>query len=101
MLASIGTLVCRMGTRVASAREAEIKNYLPTPRKLSLAVAFALSAYGMSSASAAGLGRLTVQTALGQPLRAEVEITSLSREEASSLSARLASADSFRQAGLD
>src|SRR5690606_11841233 len=38
---------------------------------------------------------------LGQPLRAEVEITSLSRDEAGSLSARLAPAEAFRQAGLE
>ncbi|OJX04693.1 MAG: hypothetical protein BGO72_13015 [Burkholderiales bacterium 70-64] len=52
-------------------------------------------------AEAAGLGRLTVQSALGQPLRAEVEVTALGREEAGSLSARLASPDAFRQAGLE
>ena len=52
-------------------------------------------------ADAAGLGRLSVQSALGQPLRAEVEVTSLTRDEAQSLSARLAPPDAFRQAGLE
>lgn len=42
-----------------------------------------------------------MQSALGQPLRAEVEITSVSRDEATNLAARLASADAFRQAGLE
>jgi len=52
-------------------------------------------------ADAAGLGRLTVNSGLGQPLRAEVEVTSLTDNEASSLKARLARPDAFRQAGLE
>ncbi|MCX7169748.1 MAG: pilus assembly protein [Proteobacteria bacterium] len=51
-------------------------------------------------ADAAGLGRLTVLSALGQPLRAEVEI-SASREELSSLSARIATPAAFQQAGIE
>ena len=50
---------------------------------------------------AAGLGRLTVHSALGQPLRAEIEIVSLQPDEASSLSARLASIEAFRQANIE
>ncbi|MBK7663444.1 MAG: LysM peptidoglycan-binding domain-containing protein [Sterolibacteriaceae bacterium] len=50
--------------------------------------------------NAAGLGRLSVMSALGQPLRAEVEL-SASREELSSLSARLASPETFKQAGIE
>ncbi len=70
-------------------------------QKLAAAVALALTSALPLAADAAGLGRLTVQSALGQPLRAEVEITSLSKEESSSLTARLATADAFRQAGLE
>ena len=62
-----------------------------------LAVALALAPM---AAQAAGLGKLTVVSALGQPLRAEIELTA-SREEYSSLSARLASADAFRNAGIE
>lgn len=51
-------------------------------------------------ANAAGLGRITVLSSLGQPLRAEVELTA-SREELSSLSARLASHEAFKQAGIE
>ncbi|MBK7135496.1 MAG: FimV family protein [Rhodocyclales bacterium] len=51
-------------------------------------------------ANAAGLGRITVLSALGQPLRAEVELTA-SREELSSLSARLAPHEAFKQAGIE
>lgn len=51
-------------------------------------------------ANAAGLGKITVLSALGQPLRAEVEL-SATREELSSISARLASHEAFKQAGIE
>ncbi len=90
-----------MGNTVASKSEANnLKQFLLAPRKLALAVALALAA-GSPLTHAAGLGRLTVQSALGQPLKAEVEITSLSKEEANSLSVRLAPVDAFKQAGLE
>lgn len=54
-----------------------------------------------SLAYAAGLGRITVQSALGQPLRAEIEIVSLQPGEADSLKAGLASIDAFRQASVE
>ena len=50
---------------------------------------------------AAGLGRLVVQSALGEPLRAEIEITSLQPGEADSLNARLGSPEAFRAAGIE
>ena len=66
-----------------------------------VAVALAvLSGGGVPSAEAAGLGRLTVQSALGQPLRAEVEVTSVSPDEAESLKARIASPEAFSRVGL-
>ena len=66
-----------------------------------VAVALAiLSGGGVTSAEAAGLGRLTVQSALGQPLRAEVEVTSVSHDEAESLKARIASPEAFSRVGL-
>lgn len=49
---------------------------------------------------AAGLGRLNVLSALGQPLVGEIELVSVSREELGSLSARLASQDAYQQANL-
>jgi len=52
-------------------------------------------------AHAAGLGRLTVNSALGQPLRAEIEIVSLQAGEEDSLQARLATPEAFRQAGIE
>jgi len=72
-----------------------------TPTILAVAIAAALAGAVPAAADAAGLGRLTVQSALGQPLRAEVEVTSLGLDELGSLSARLASPEAFRQAGLE
>ena len=53
------------------------------------------------AAQAAGLGRLTVLSPLGSPLNAEIEIVSLQAGEEDGLSARLASADAYRQAGIE
>jgi pilus assembly protein FimV len=55
----------------------------------------------LPGAMAAGLGRLAVQSGLGQPLRAEIEIVNLQRGEAETLAARIASPDAFREAGVD
>ncbi len=66
---------------------------------LALAAGFALSALPLA-VHAAGLGKVTVFSALGQPLRAEVEL-SATREELSSMKASLASPESFKAAGLD
>ncbi len=52
-------------------------------------------------AYSAGLGRFTVNSALGQPLNAEIEIVSLQSGEEDSLTARLASPEAFRQAGIE
>jgi pilus assembly protein FimV len=48
-----------------------------------------------------GLGRMSVQSALGETMRAEIDITSLSSEEASTLRARIAPADTFRSTGVE
>jgi len=53
------------------------------------------------SVNAAGLGKLTVLSSLGQPLRAEIELTAVSPEEASELVAKLASTDAFRAANIE
>ncbi|MES2128941.1 MAG: FimV/HubP family polar landmark protein [Pseudomonadota bacterium] len=54
-----------------------------------------------SAASAAGLGKLTVLSSLGQPLRAEIELTAVSSEEAGALTAKLAPSDAFRLANIE
>ncbi len=63
------------------------------------ALAVALAALPLS-VGAAGLGKLTVLSALGQPLRAELDITA-SRNELSSLTAKIASPEAFKQAGIE
>ncbi len=68
-------------------------------KKLTAAVASALVL--TSAAHAAGLGKLTVLSALGQPLRAEIELTAVSGDEASGLTAKLASPDAFKAANID
>jgi pilus assembly protein FimV len=50
--------------------------------------------------NAAGLGKINVLSALGQPLRAELEVTA-NRDETLSLVARVASIEAFRQAGIE
>ena len=52
-------------------------------------------------AHALALGRITVQSALGEPLRAEIDIADITADEASSLKAGVASADTFKAAGLE
>ena len=52
-------------------------------------------------AMALSLGRITVQSALGEPLRAEVDLLDINAEEAASLKPSVASPESFRAAGLD
>ena len=52
-------------------------------------------------AHALGLGRISVQSALGEPLRAEIEIVEINADEASSLRASVASAETFRASGLE
>ena len=51
------------------------------------------------TAGAAGLGRMTVLTSIGQPLVAEIDL-SVTREELGSLSARLALSDAYQRANL-
>jgi pilus assembly protein FimV len=52
-------------------------------------------------ANAAGLGRLSVNSALGQPLAAEIELFAADKAELDSLSASLASDQAFRDARVE
>jgi pilus assembly protein FimV len=54
-----------------------------------------------SLAVAAGLGKLTVLSGLGQSLRAEIELLATEKGEADNLSVRLPSADAFRKANIE
>ncbi len=67
-------------------------------KTLGAAVASALL---FSNAHAAALGKLTVLSALGQPLQAEIALRAVAPDEAASLSAKLASPEAFRQANIE
>src|SRR6201998_3510025 len=55
----------------------------------------------VTGAYAAGLGRLRVQSALGQPLQADVDVPAVGQDEAPTLQVRLAPQSAFRQANLE
>jgi len=71
-------------------------------RKTAVAsLVIALFGLPASSAYALALGRITVQSALGEPLRAEIDIPEINAEEAASLKPTLARPEVFRSAGLE
>lgn len=67
----------------------------------SLGLAIATSCLLYSGANAAGLGKITVLSALGQPLRAEIELTSIGQEDVGNMVLHLASQEAYRQANVD
>ena len=69
--------------------------------RTALAAATALLCLWGSDAKALSLGRIIVQSALGEPLRAEIEIPEINAEEAASLKAGVALPEAFRAAGLE
>jgi len=69
-------------------------------RLIRAAAAALLLSVASLGVEAAGLGRLTVLSSLGQPFRGEIDLVSVKKEEISSLTARMASPDAFRQADL-
>ena len=72
-------------------------------KKIAVAAAFALSgaAFMAPGAYAAGLGQLTVLSGLGQPLRAEIDLTSVTRQEAATLAGKMAGPEAYQQAGVE
>ena len=50
---------------------------------------------------AVGMGGINVTSALGQPLKADIELVAISRSEKDSLVARLASPEAYKSAGLE
>jgi len=77
----------------------ETKHIQFKKRAAALAVASCMSLAPLV-AEAAGLGKLTVLSGLGQPLRAELDIGA-AKDELAGMTARLAPQDVFRQAGVD
>lgn len=60
-----------------------------------------LVALASNPAHALGLGRITVQSALGEVLRAEIDVPEITAEEATSLRVGIASVDAFKAAGFE
>ena len=65
------------------------------------AAATALLTLTSTGAMALSLGRITVQSALGEPLRAEIEVPDMNAEEAASLRTAVALPEAFTAAGLE
>lgn len=75
-------------------------NALHRVHALAAAVVLCTGLVHTGSAMALGLGRIVVQSALGEPLRAEIEVPEITAEEASSLRVGLASPAAFAAAGM-
>ncbi|WP_412556370.1 FimV/HubP family polar landmark protein [Variovorax sp. 38R] len=70
--------------------------------RLSILGAAAALTLGLASpdASAFALGPLRVQSALGEPLRAEIDVTEMAANEADGLKINIATAEAFKNAGI-
>ena len=74
----------------------------PFIKKAALASAVALALLGVSlDAQALALGAISVRSALGEPLRAEIEIPQISSEEAATLQASMGTPQAFQAAGVE
>ena len=72
--------------------------------RLHAVAAAALLSVGLmqhNDALALALGRVAVQSALGEPLRAEVDVLEITPEEAASLRVGLAAPEAFRSSGME
>jgi len=70
-------------------------------RTASAAAVIALLGLFAGEVSALSLGRISVQSSLGEPLKAEIEVPGITPEEAASLRANVASSTAFMAAGLE
>jgi pilus assembly protein FimV len=73
----------------------------PQWRTTALALATAALLGVSTGASALALGPVTVQSALGEPLRAEIDVPEITPDEVGSLRANIATPAAFRTAGLE
>lgn len=64
------------------------------------AVVMCASIAHMESALAVTLGRIVIQSGVGEPLRAEIDVSDIPSNDSSTLRVRLASGEAFRAAGL-
>ncbi|MGA8865146.1 MAG: FimV/HubP family polar landmark protein [Gallionella sp.] len=72
-------------------------NWLVILKLFGIAAALVLSA----SASAVGLGSINVTSALGEILKADIELVDISKTDKDNLAVRLASPDAYKNSGLE
>ncbi|MBA2672426.1 MAG: fimbrial protein FimV, partial [Ramlibacter sp.] len=74
----------------------------PQGRLSALALAAALAfGFATTDAQALALGRITVQSALGEPLRVQIDVPDINPDEVASLRVNVAAPDAFRAAGVE
>ena len=73
---------------------------MQSPKLKNLAFALCL-AFLPSTVLAAGLGKLNVMSGLGEPLKADIELLSVTAEELSTISAAIASTEAYANQGID
>lgn len=73
---------------------------MQSPKLKNLAFALCL-AFLPSAALAAGLGKLNVMSGLGEPLKADIELLSVTADELSTISATIASTEAYANQGID
>ncbi|MGB9094486.1 MAG: FimV/HubP family polar landmark protein [Gallionella sp.] len=78
-------------------RQSPLTKWLAILKLFGVAAALMLSA----TASAVGLGGINVASALGQTLKADIQLVDISKNEKDSLSVRLASPDAYKDSGLE
>lgn len=73
---------------------------MQSPKLKNLAFALCL-AFLPSTVLAAGLGKLNVMSGLGEPLKADIELLSVTAEELSTISAAIASTEAYANQGIE
>lgn len=86
--------------RTPEANKLIAKSYRWQKTALAVAATAVLGLWG-TQASALSLGRIAVLSALGEPLRAEIDVPDITADEADSLKTSVASPEAFRAAGVD
>lgn len=78
-----------------------LQTHAPWHTPIAAAVLALVLGFASQDAAALALGRVNVLSALGEPLRAEIDVPEITAEEAASLRTSIAGADAFRAAGLE
>ena len=73
----------------------------PPKTKLVVALGGAFLAFSALTVNAAGLGKLSVNSALGQPLSVEIELVSLQPGEFDAITGRIASVEAYGEARIE